>query len=99
MIRRSRSRGGPSSWGGTLIDTAHLYGGGANEELLASALYPYPDELVITTKVGVARTGSGAELGAHRRSGGARLAAGALAGDPADSGRTRRRTSPRPGFS
>ncbi|WP_350310681.1 aldo/keto reductase [Amycolatopsis sp. RTGN1] len=38
--------------GVTLIDTAHLYGGGANEELLASALYPYPDELVITTKVG-----------------------------------------------
>ena len=37
--------------GVTLIDTAHLYGGGANEELLASALYPYPDELVITTKV------------------------------------------------
>ncbi|GLY35223.1 oxidoreductase [Amycolatopsis sp. NBRC 101858] len=47
--------------GVTLIDTAHLYGGGANEELLASALYPYPDELVITTKVGVARTGPGGE--------------------------------------
>lgn len=41
----------------TLIDTAHLYGGGANEELLAEALYPYPDDLVITTKVGVVRTG------------------------------------------
>ncbi|MGO4427836.1 aldo/keto reductase, partial [Streptomyces sp. MCAF7] len=24
----------------TLIDTAHLYGGGANEELLAEALHP-----------------------------------------------------------
>jgi aryl-alcohol dehydrogenase-like predicted oxidoreductase len=47
--------------GVTLIDTAHLYSGGANEELLASALYPYPDELVITTKVGVARTGPGGE--------------------------------------
>ncbi|WP_372508528.1 aldo/keto reductase [Amycolatopsis iheyensis] len=47
--------------GVTLIDTAHLYGGGANEELLASALHPYPDELVITTKVGVARTGPGGE--------------------------------------
>ncbi|MEA5358777.1 aldo/keto reductase [Amycolatopsis sp., V23-08] len=47
--------------GVTLIDTAHLYGGGANEELLAEALYPYPDELVITTKVGVARTGPGGD--------------------------------------
>src|ERR1044072_204098 len=47
--------------GGTLIDTAHLYGGGANEEPLAEALYPYPDGLLITTKVGVARTGPGGE--------------------------------------
>jgi pyridoxine 4-dehydrogenase len=47
--------------GVTLIDTAHLYGGGANEELLAEALHPYPDGLVITTKVGVARTGPGGE--------------------------------------
>ncbi|MEV6644582.1 aldo/keto reductase [Amycolatopsis sp. NPDC051371] len=47
--------------GVTLIDTAHLYGGGANEELLASAPYPYPAGLVITTKVGVARTGPGGE--------------------------------------
>ncbi|MFI0266896.1 aldo/keto reductase [Streptomyces luteogriseus] len=43
--------------GVTLIDTAHLYGGGANEELLAEALHPYPEGLLITTKVGVARTG------------------------------------------
>ncbi|MFI8854436.1 aldo/keto reductase [Streptomyces sp. NPDC053499] len=47
--------------GVTLIDTAHLYGGGANEELLAEALHPYPDGLLITTKVGVARTGPGGE--------------------------------------
>ncbi|MDQ7805177.1 aldo/keto reductase [Amycolatopsis sp. A133] len=47
--------------GVTLIDTAHLYGGGANEELLAEALHPYPEELLITTKVGVARTGPGGE--------------------------------------
>ncbi|MFF4444361.1 aldo/keto reductase [Streptomyces sp. NPDC001502] len=39
-----------------LIDTAHLYGWGANEELLAEALHPYPDGLLITTKVGVVRT-------------------------------------------
>ncbi|MFD4258876.1 aldo/keto reductase [Streptomyces sp. NPDC058534] len=43
--------------GVTLIDTAYMYGGGANEELLAEALYPYPDGLLITTKVGVARSG------------------------------------------
>jgi aryl-alcohol dehydrogenase-like predicted oxidoreductase len=43
--------------GVTLIDTAYLYGGGANEELLAEALRPYPKGLLITTKVGVARTG------------------------------------------
>ncbi|ATZ22277.1 Putative oxidoreductase YdbC [Streptomyces lavendulae subsp. lavendulae] len=38
--------------GVTLIDTAHMYGWGANEELLAEALYPYADGPVITTKVG-----------------------------------------------
>lgn len=47
--------------GVTLVDTAHLYGGGANEELLAEALYPYPAELLVTTKVGVARTGPDCE--------------------------------------
>ncbi|MFE7030871.1 aldo/keto reductase [Streptomyces sp. NPDC057621] len=47
--------------GVTLIDTAHLYGGGANEELLAEALHPYPAELLITTKVGVARSGPSGE--------------------------------------
>ncbi|MBB3725732.1 aldo/keto reductase [Nonomuraea dietziae] len=40
--------------GVTLIDTAHMYGWGANEELLAEALYPYPDDLLVATKVGVA---------------------------------------------
>ncbi|MER6319504.1 aldo/keto reductase [Streptomyces sp. NPDC001581] len=44
--------------GVTLIDTAHMYGWGANEELLAEALYPYVDGLTITTKVGVARSAS-----------------------------------------
>ncbi|MER6672799.1 aldo/keto reductase [Streptomyces sp. NPDC000983] len=47
--------------GVTLVDTAHLYGGGANEELLAEALHPYPDGLLVTTKVGVARTGPGGD--------------------------------------
>ncbi|KQX39011.1 oxidoreductase [Streptomyces sp. Root63] len=40
----------------TLIDTAHMYGGGANEEVLAEALHPYPKDLLITTKVGVVRS-------------------------------------------
>jgi pyridoxine 4-dehydrogenase len=44
-----------------LIDTAFLYGGGANEELLAETLYPYPEGLLLTTKVGVARTGPAGE--------------------------------------
>jgi aryl-alcohol dehydrogenase-like predicted oxidoreductase len=43
--------------GVTLIDTAHLYGWGANEELIAEALHPYPDDLLVTTKVGVVRSG------------------------------------------
>lgn len=43
--------------GVTLIDTAHLYGWGANEELLAEALWPYPRNLRIATKVGVEAPG------------------------------------------
>ena len=40
-----------------LIDTADAYGVGANEELVAAALRPYPDRVVISTKVGVVRPG------------------------------------------
>ncbi|MFB4312020.1 aldo/keto reductase [Actinomadura sp. GTD37] len=39
--------------GVTLIDTAYLYGWGANEELLVEALHPFPDGVLVTTKVGV----------------------------------------------
>jgi pyridoxine 4-dehydrogenase len=39
--------------GVTLIDTANIYGAGVSEEVLAEALYPYPDDLVITTKGGL----------------------------------------------
>ncbi|GAA2564722.1 MULTISPECIES: aldo/keto reductase [Streptomyces] len=53
--------------GVNLIDTAYLYGGGANEELLAEALHPYPDGLLITTKVGVARSGPSDEWGLDGR--------------------------------
>ena len=38
-----------------LIDTAHIYG--RSEELIADALYPYPDGLVIATKGGLSSGG------------------------------------------
>lgn len=38
-----------------LIDTAFLYGWGANEELVAEALHPYPEDVLITTKIGIDR--------------------------------------------
>jgi aryl-alcohol dehydrogenase-like predicted oxidoreductase len=39
--------------GVNFIDTAEAYGPGFNEELIASALYPYPEDLVIATKGGI----------------------------------------------
>jgi pyridoxine 4-dehydrogenase len=39
--------------GVNFIDTAEAYGPGFNEELIASALHPYPDHLVIATKGGI----------------------------------------------
>jgi aryl-alcohol dehydrogenase-like predicted oxidoreductase len=39
--------------GVTLIDTANIYGAGVSEEVIAEALYPYPADLVITTKGGL----------------------------------------------
>jgi aryl-alcohol dehydrogenase-like predicted oxidoreductase len=39
--------------GVTLIDTADIYGAGVSEEVIADALYPYPEGLVITTKGGL----------------------------------------------
>ena len=45
--------------GVTLIDTAHAYGPGFNEALIAEALHPYPADLVITTKCGIAKVGPG----------------------------------------
>ncbi|CAL9315765.1 aldo/keto reductase [Streptomyces sp. SudanB182_2057] len=41
--------------GVTLFDTADAYALGANEELLAEALHPYRDGVVIATKAGVLR--------------------------------------------
>jgi pyridoxine 4-dehydrogenase len=42
-----------------LIDTADSYGPHVSETLIAEALYPYPDDLVIATKGGLERTGPG----------------------------------------
>lgn len=42
-----------------LIDTADSYGPHVSEELIAEALYPYPDDLLIATKGGLTRTGPG----------------------------------------
>jgi pyridoxine 4-dehydrogenase len=41
------------------IDTADSYGPGVSERLIAEALYPYPETLVIATKGGLARPGPG----------------------------------------
>ena len=41
----------------TFIDTADSYGPHVSEELIAEALRPYPDELVIATKAGLTRQG------------------------------------------
>jgi pyridoxine 4-dehydrogenase len=40
-----------------LIDTADIYGPEVNERQISSALYPYPDDLVIATKGGLVRPG------------------------------------------
>jgi pyridoxine 4-dehydrogenase len=45
--------------GVTLIDTAHAYGPGFNEALIAEALHPYPEGVVVTTKCGIAKVGPG----------------------------------------
>lgn len=45
--------------GVTFIDTADSYGPFISEELIAEALHPYPDDLVIATKGGLLRTGPG----------------------------------------
>ena len=46
LIRRVVDRGV------NFIDTANIYGYGESEEIIAEALHPYPDDLVITTKAG-----------------------------------------------
>jgi pyridoxine 4-dehydrogenase len=45
--------------GVNFIDTADSYGPEVSEMLIAEALYPYPDDLVVATKGGLERTGPG----------------------------------------
>ena len=45
--------------GVTFIDTADSYGPEVSERLIAEALHPYPDDLVIATKGGLERPGPG----------------------------------------
>src|SRR5918999_6197822 len=45
--------------GVNLIDTADSYGPEVSERLIAEALHPYPSDLVIATKGGLARSGPG----------------------------------------
>src|SRR3954447_15789199 len=39
------------------IDTADSYGPVVSEQIIAEALHPYPENLVIATKAGLTRTG------------------------------------------
>jgi pyridoxine 4-dehydrogenase len=39
--------------GATLIDTADIYGAGVSEEVVADALHPYPENVVVATKGGL----------------------------------------------
>jgi pyridoxine 4-dehydrogenase len=48
------------------IDTAQFYGPVVANELIHAALHPYPDDLVIVSKVGAARDDRGGWLGAQR---------------------------------
>lgn len=53
VLRRSQD------FGIDFIDTADAYGPHVDEELIAEALHPYPDHLVIATKGGLVRPGPG----------------------------------------
>ncbi len=48
------------------IDTAQFYGPDVANELIHSALYPYPEDLVLVSKVGAARNDQGHWLAAQR---------------------------------
>ncbi|MHB8340129.1 MAG: oxidoreductase [Mycobacteriales bacterium] len=52
--------------GANHIDTAQFYGAGVSNELIHAALHPYPDDLVLVSKVGAARDAAGGWTPAQR---------------------------------
>ena len=56
--RRSPCCARPSRAGSNHIDTSDFYGPHVTNQIIREALHPYPDDLVIVTKIG-ARRGSG----------------------------------------
>jgi pyridoxine 4-dehydrogenase len=48
------------------IDTAHFYGAGVSNELIRTALHPYPEDLVLVSKVGAERDDQGGWIAAQR---------------------------------
>jgi pyridoxine 4-dehydrogenase len=48
------------------IDTAHFYGDGVANGLIRAALHPYPEDLVLVSKVGAERDATGGWLPAQR---------------------------------
>lgn len=48
------------------IDTAHYYGAGVANELIRTALHPYPEDLVLVSKVGAERDDNGSWIAAQR---------------------------------
>ena len=66
--------------GVNLIDTADSYGPFVSERLIAQALHPYPDDLVIATKGGLTRSGRTSGVPTVVRSTSAPPATGACSG-------------------
>jgi pyridoxine 4-dehydrogenase len=52
--------------GVNFIDTADSYGPGSNEQIIRRALHPYPEDLVISTKGGLLRSGPSDWEGAEK---------------------------------
>jgi aryl-alcohol dehydrogenase-like predicted oxidoreductase len=48
------------------IDTAQFYGPDVANELIREALHPYPEDLVLVSKVGARRDGTGQWMAAQR---------------------------------
>ena len=55
----------------THIDTSDFYGPYVTNQIIKEALHPYPDDLVLVSKVGAVRDDRGQWLGAQRPGGGA----------------------------